>query len=439
MRFSAAQLAAATGGILSGPDVTVDGVGTDTRTLQPGQLYVAVVDRRDGHDYLADAVAAGAPAYLTNGPTVPGATAIVVGDTAAALLDIGRLARAALPDRVVGITGSVGKTTVKDLSAGVLSTTFRTTASPMSYNNEIGVPLTLAGAPGDTEAVVVEMGARGSGHITTLCDVARPTIGVVTRVGPAHTELFGDVAAVAVAKAELVRSLPASGTAIVNADDPHVSAMRHETAAAVITFGVAEPADVSAAGIVLDEVARPTFVLSAAGGSVEVRLSLHGIHQVHNALAAAAVGMAAGIPLDAIAAGLASVDPPRWRMSVWTSSRGVVVVNDAYNANPTSMGAALESLAVVEGRRKVAVLGAMEELGEESPAHHRSVAESAEVLGIEVVAYRTSSYGLPAVTSDEELLARLAPLGPGDVILVKGSRAAGLELVVEALHAALGA
>lgn len=438
MRFSAAGLATTVGGTLSGPDVTVVGVGTDSRRLRTGQLFVPLTDRRDGHEFIADAVSAGAPAYLTTGPTAPGATAILVKDAGAALPAIGRAARARLPDRVVGITGSVGKTTVKDLVAGVLSTTYRTSASPRSFNNEIGVPLTLANADDDAEAVVIEMGARGSGHVRYLCQIAEPTIGVVTRIGQAHTEQFGSIDGVAAAKAELVESLPASGTAILNADDPHVLAMRDRTRGQIVLFGMSPSADVTAHQVVLDELAQPAFRLVTPEGSVLVRLALHGRHQVLNALAAAGAGLATGVPLAAIAEGLSSVSPPQWRMSIQSPGRGVILVNDTYNANPTSVRAALEALAAIDGSRRVAVLGGMAELGAASADGHQEVAGVAASLGIELVAYRTSSYGVPAVDTKEELVARLQPFRQGDVVLVKGSRAVGLEAVVDALVQAVG-
>ncbi|HUA95174.1 MAG TPA: UDP-N-acetylmuramoyl-tripeptide--D-alanyl-D-alanine ligase, partial [Acidimicrobiales bacterium] len=335
MRFSAAALATTVGGTLAGPDVPVDGVATDTRELRRGQLFVPLVDRRDGHQFLAAAVAAGAPAYLTTGPTVPGATAVQVADTAVALLSIGRAARDRLGDRVVGVTGSVGKTTVKDLVAGALATTFVTAGSPLSFNNEIGVPLTLANAEEGTEATVVEMGARGEGHIRALCLIARPTVGIVTRVGLAHTEQLGDLKGVAAAKAELVESLPRHGTAVLNADDPLVLAMGGRTSAAVRTFGLDADADVRATDVALDDLARPSFRLVSPEGSAPVRLGLHGPHQVPNALAAAAAALVAGVPVAAVAGGLEGVGPPRWRMSVLATRSGATVVNDAYNANPT--------------------------------------------------------------------------------------------------------
>jgi len=433
MRFEVAELANITAGKVTGPRVSVDGISTDSRTLRPGQLFVPLRDQRDGHRFIPVAITAGAPAYLTAGPLVPGATAVVVADTAKALVDIGRTARSRISGPVVGVTGSVGKTTVKDLLASVLSTSYETAASPLSYNNEIGVPLTLANAVDGTEAAVVEMGARGIGHIRSLCDVARPTIGVVTRVGFAHTEFFGDLDSVAAAKGELIESLPASGTAVLNADDPRVLAMARRARGTVVLFGLTSPSQVSARDVELDRMARPSFCLVTPEGAADVRMALSGGHQVANALAAAAAALAAGVPLDAVAEGLAAAVPAPWRMNVVPTASGALVVNDSYNANPSSMRAALEALAAIGGRRRIAVLGQMTELGPSSPDDHRAVVATAATLGIEVVAYRTDAYGVDPVANGEELARRLLPLGPQDVVLVKGSRVAGLEVVADLL------
>jgi len=433
MRFEVAELAGITAGKVTGPRVGVDGISTDSRTLRHGQLFVPLRDQRDGHQFIPAAITAGAPAYLTTGPLVPGATAVVVADTARALVDIGRTARNRISGPVIGVTGSVGKTTVKDLLASMLSTSYETAASPLSYNNEIGVPLTLANAVDGTEAVVVEMGARGIGHIRSLCDVARPAIGVVTRVGFAHTEFFGDLDSVAAAKGELIESLPASGTAVLNADDPRVSAMARRARGTVVLFGLTSPSQVSARDVELDRMARPSFRLVTPEGAADVRMALSGGHQVTNALAAAAAALAAGVPLDAVAEGLAAAVPAPWRMNVVPTASGAVVVNDSYNANPSSMRAALEALAAIGGRRRIAVLGQMTELGPSSPDDHRAVVATAATLGIEVVAYRTDAYGVDPVTNGEELARRLLPLGPQDVVLVKGSRVAGLEVVADLL------
>ncbi|MEY2436255.1 MAG: UDP-N-acetylmuramoyl-tripeptide--D-alanyl-D-alanine ligase, partial [Acidimicrobiaceae bacterium] len=316
MRFRSSAVAAAVGGTLHGDDVEVAGVAIDSRLVSGGELFVPIVAERDGHDFIAPALAAGAAAYLTSRAPA-GGTAIVVEHTAAALLDLGRMARAALPDLVVGVTGSVGKTTVKDLTASVLAERHRTAASERSFNNELGVPMTLANAPDDTEAVVVEMGARGRGHIALLCDVARPTIGVVTVVALAHAEMFGSLKEVAAAKGELVEALPSDGTAVLNADDDWVAGMARRTTAKVLTFGVDRPSvDVLAEGVALDEELRPSFRLRSPWGEVDVRLSVRGAHQVTNALAAGAAALAAGAGVDDVAAGLGAATPSPWRMEL---------------------------------------------------------------------------------------------------------------------------
>ncbi|HVM55056.1 MAG TPA: UDP-N-acetylmuramoyl-tripeptide--D-alanyl-D-alanine ligase [Acidimicrobiales bacterium] len=436
MRFTAGAIAAATGGALVGEDVEVDGAAFDSREVRPGQLFVPLVDARDGHDFIAAALEAGAVAYLTaRQPT--GGTAVVVEDTAGALMALGAAARDRLPDRVVGVTGSVGKTTVKDALRAVLAERFVTAANERSFNNEIGVPITLVNAPPGAEAVVVEMGARGLGHIARLCEVARPTIGVVTAVGMVHTELFGSVDDVARGKAELVEALPADGTAVLNADDERVAAMRDRTPAAVVTYGVEQPADVRATEVALDGELRPAFTLHSPWGTAAVRLSMQGVHQVGNALAAAAAGLAAGASLDDVAAGLGSATPSPWRMEVGRARSGALVINDAYNANPLSVAAALRSLAAVDAGRRIAFLGHMAELGPSAADAHREAAALARSLGIRVVAVAEPMYGVEGV-EDAAAAFRLAgtlQLGAGDAVLVKGSRVAGLEALAAALLA----
>jgi UDP-N-acetylmuramoyl-tripeptide--D-alanyl-D-alanine ligase len=221
VKLLASQVAETTGGTLHGPDVTVDGAAIDSRVLRPGALFVPVVAERDGHDFIDAALTAGAPAYLTARPPGSG-TAVVVADTSAALTDLGRWARGRLPGPVVGVTGSAGKTSTKDLLGAVLQRAFPTVVSERSFNNERGVPLTLVNGDDGTRGAVIEMGARGAGHIASLCEIARPDVGVVTNVSAAHTELFGSVDAVAQAKGELVAALPSSGTAVLNAEDDRV-------------------------------------------------------------------------------------------------------------------------------------------------------------------------------------------------------------------------
>ena len=433
MEVRTADLAAAVGGRLEGPDVVVDGASIDSRAVVPGQLFVPIVAERDGHDFVPDALARGAVAYLTSRAPV-GGTAIVVDDTLAALQAAGRHARGVLAGAaVVGITGSVGKTSVKDLLAGTLARRRRTAASERSFNNEMGVPITLLGAPGDTEALVVEMGARDVGHIAELCAIARPTIGVVTRVAAVHTEVFGTIDDVARAKAELVRDLEPGGTAILNAGDERVAAMARTTAARVVTYG--DGGEVHATGVVLDDELLGHYRLRSPWGEIDVRLAVRGLHQVDNSLAAAAAALVCGLTLEDVAGGLAVAELSPWRMELATAPSGAVVVNDAYNANPTSVAAALESLATLPADRRTAVLGIMAELGADGDEAHAEVGELARDLGIRVIAVAAPAYGGEDVASVDEALDRLDGLGPGDAVLVKGSRVAGLERLAAALLA----
>ena len=432
-----AEVAAATGGEPLG-EALVEGATIDSRTEVAGRLFVAVIAERDGHDFIDDAVAGGATAVLVDRPVAcPGAAVVQVRDTGKALADLGRAARVRLPELVIGVTGSVGKTTVKDLCAGALGASLRTAASERSFNNELGVPLTLVNAPEDTEVVVVEMGARAPGHIAELCAVARPTIGVVTAVAAVHTETFGTIDDVARAKAELVVSLPSWGTAVLNADDPRVATMADVTAARVLRFGRSADADVTADEIVLDDELRPAFVLRTPWGRAPLRLAVRGEHQVANALGAAAAALAAGAPLEAVAAGLGASAASPWRMALERASSGLLVLNDAYNANPTSMGAALRSLAALSARRRVAYLGTMAELGPDAAAAHAAMASHAAELGITVVAVGETSYGTEVVTDVQAAAAHALALGlgEGDAVLVKASRVAGHEHLAELLLA----
>lgn len=430
MQLRTSDLAAAVGGRLEGLDVVVDGASIDSRTVRPGQLFVPVVAGRDGHQFVEAALAAGARAYFTSA-TPQGGSAIVVEDTVAALQAAGRYARSRLQPPVIGVTGSVGKTSVKDLLAGVLEERLRTAASERSFNNELGVPLTLLGAPDGTEALVVEMGARDVGHVAELCAIAEPTIGIVTRVAAVHTEVFGTIDDVARAKAELVHDLPASGTAVLNAADERVAAMVAVTDASVVTFG--RGGDVHADRLMLDHSLRGHFRLRSSWGQIDVTLGARGAHQVDNALAAAAAALVCGLSLEDVAAGLAEAVLSPWRMELITAPDGALVLNDAYNANPTSVAAALESLAALPAQRRIAVLGPMAELGPIEQAEHAAIGELAASLGIRLVAVAAPAYGGEDVASVEEVLDLLEPLGPGDAVLVKGSRVAELERLAELL------
>jgi UDP-N-acetylmuramoyl-tripeptide--D-alanyl-D-alanine ligase len=436
MRFTTTAVAEATGGEVFGRETEVDGATIDSRLVLPGQLFVPLVAERDGHDFIGAAVAAGAPAYLTSGPIEAG-TAIRVADTAAALRSLGIAARSRLGDRVVGITGSVGKTSLKDLLASVAATTYATTASIGSFNNELGVPLTLANAPDGTECTILEMGARGVGHIAELCAIGRPTVGVVTVVAGVHLSVFGTIDDVARGKGELVEALPPEGTAVLNADDERVAAMAARTDATVLTFGQ-EGGEVRAVDVSLDEHLHPTFDLHTPWGSAPVRLAIAGRHQVVNALGAAAAGLALGVPLDQVVIGLSGARLSALRMDLVTAPGGERVLNDSYNANPTSMAAALRAIDELPAIRRFAVLGTMAELGPDEVAEHHAITVLGRELGIHLITVGQPWYGVEgddAVADVEAAVARLRDLGvgDGDVVLVKASRSAGLDRVASAL------
>ena len=448
------EVAAAVGGRLTGadPSVTVTGsVEVDSRRVGPGCLFVALPGERvDGHDYAEAALRAGAVAVLATRPV--GGASVLVDDGVAAL---GRLARALL-DRlpgaaVVGLTGSSGKTSTKDLLAQLLPAAGPTVAPEGSFNNEIGLPLTVLQADAHTRHLVLEMGARGRGHIAALCAIAPPQIGVVLNVGSAHLGEFGSREAIAAAKGELVEALPAHGVAVLNADDPLVAGMAARTTARVVTFGESVGAQVRATEVTIDAAGRAGFTLVTPEGSAPVRLRLHGAHQVANALAAAAVGRELGLDVAALAAGLgAAVALSRWRMEVVERPDGVTVVNDAYNANPESVRAALKALvAMAGGRRTWAVLGEMRELGAASATEHDAIGRLAvrlDVSRLVVVgdaakpmhmgAALEGSWGeesvfVPDAAAALDLLR--AQVAPPDIVLVKASRAAGLERVAAGL------
>jgi UDP-N-acetylmuramoyl-tripeptide--D-alanyl-D-alanine ligase len=434
VRFRLGDVVRATNGrLVRSTGVTVDGVSIDSRSIRPGQLFVPIVGERDGHDFIPAAVTAGAAAYLCADRGRVGighVAAVVVDDTVAALAELGRLARRRIPGPVVGVTGSVGKTTVKDLTAAALRPRFRTAAAERSFNNELGVPLTLANADEGSDAAVVEMGARGLGHIAHLCSIAEPDVGIVTRVAPAHLELFGTIDDVAQGKGELVEALPADGLAVLNAEDDRVRGMARRTTARVLTYG--RGGDLVAEDVRLDDGARATATARTPWGSVELRLPLAGAHMVGNGLAALAVAGAAGVDLEAAAAGIAGAAMSPWRMDVRRAPSGLTVLNDAYNASPVAVRAAFDALAELaaqRGGRAVAVLGAMAELGVTGDDEHRALGDLAAARGLELVAVGTDRYGASArtVADLDAAVAVLADLGPLDVVLVKASRVVGLE------------
>ena len=430
MRCSASELAAYLGGDLFGPDVDIDGASIDSRTIEPGRLYVPIVAERDGHAFIPAALAAGASAYLTAKEPI-GGTAIRVPATAAALLLLGAFAR----ERVggaIGVTGSVGKTTTKDLLAACLGSAFPTAATLGSLNNELGLPLTLLNAPDDTRWVVLEMGAKRRRDIEKLAAVARPEVGIVTSVAMAHVQYFGSLDGVARAKGELVAALPESGVAVLNFDDPRVRAMAKLGPSPVLGYGVSADAEVRADDVTVDEDLRARFRLSSPWGRADVRLAMSGAHQVPNALAAAAAALWCGVPIEAVADELSATAGSPMRMDIHRLPDLPLLVVDCFNAIPVSTEAAVRSLAALPGGRRLALLGLMAELGDEGDAEHLRIAKLAEDLGVEVVGYRTDLYGGAQVTGVEEAVALLGTLGSTDAALIKGSRAVRLDEVVRA-------
>lgn len=426
MKFFASDVATATRGRLVGADASLAGASFDTRTLLPGALFVPIVAERDGHEFIGQAAAAGAGAYLTAaGPHADAQQlpAIEVTDTAAALMDLAAWGARHLRATIIGVTGSVGKTSTKDLTAAAIGAGRRVVANERSFNNEQGLPVTVLGAADDTEILVLEMGMRGFGEIARLCAVAPPTIGIVTAVAPSHTEQVGGIDGVAAAKSELVAALPASGVAILNADDDRVSAMAARTTATVVRFGESAASDVQAESVVLDELARAAFVLRTPWGIANVRLAASGRHMVGNAAAAIAAAGSVGVDVGAAADALSRATLSPSRMAVHRLPSGAVVIDDAYNANPASMRAALDALAALPARRRIAVLGVMAEL-DDADAAHRDIAEYARSLGVDVIAVGTDRYGIVA---HDDPAAALGTLGPGTAVLVKASRVAQLD------------
>jgi UDP-N-acetylmuramoyl-tripeptide--D-alanyl-D-alanine ligase len=474
------EVAEATGGRLhkaTGDETVTGTVEFDSRKVDPGGLFVAMPGERvDGHDFAAQAVAGGAVAVLAarevDAPAVivppvevdgPSRVYALAGDKdgsgAAVLAGFAAVARevaarlTANGMLTVGVTGSAGKTSTKDLIAALLSTRGPTVAPPGSFNNEIGHPWTVLRADEHTRHLVLELSARGVGHIAGLCEIAPPRIGAVLNVGTSHIEEFGSQETIALAKGELVEALSEDGVAVLNADDPYVSAMAARTKARVLTFGQGDTADVRGTDVELDDRARPSFTLVTDQGEARVDLKLHGAHQVANALAAAAVALAAGMSLADVAAGLSTATAvSARRMAVDTTPDGVTVINDSYNASPEATREALKTLVTISGAgngRAWAVLGPLAEMGGDHDRIHEEIGRLAADLAVHRLvvvgaaaqpmhrgASRAGSPGeepvlVPDVDAAVDLLR--AELRAGDVVLVKASNAQRLWRVADAL------
>ena len=430
----------------------------DSRKASAGGLFVALPGERvDGHDYVQAAMAGGAAAVLAQRPV--GVPAVVVEDGVEAL---GRLSRhlidrrASLPGpgmTLIGITGSAGKTTTKDLISHMLGGRGATVATPGNFNNEIGLPLTVSLIDEDTRYLVLEMGARAIGHIAYLTEIAPPTIGIVTNIGTAHLGEFGGYEATTQGKGELVEALPPTGLAVLNADDARVLSMRSRTSAEPALFGLSPEADIRAADVTLDSRGRAHYTLHTPEGSAPVAMLLTGEHQVANALAAAAVVRRLGLTTAEIADGLSSATPAsRGRLEITERPDGITIVNDAYNANPHSTRAALNALiAMADGRRKIAVLGAMLGLGDEAEPEHKAIGALTVELGVDIlitvgglkgseeaqwIADGATGAGAEVLTTVDNAEARVLLddlLRDGDIVLLKASQPAGLQPLGEQL------
>jgi UDP-N-acetylmuramoyl-tripeptide--D-alanyl-D-alanine ligase len=454
VRLTLEEVAKATGGQLASPgpsSLTISGVSTDTRTLRPGDLFVPLRGpHADGNDFIPEAFRRGAAAALATRSEggAYGGPVIRVRDGLGALAALARYYRRTLSVQVVGITGSVGKTTTTTMCAGVLATRFKVLRTKDDWNAEIGVPLTVLGLEPDHQVAVIEMAMRGMGQISDLVEIAQPQVGVVTNVGDTHLELLGSRENIARAKEELIRGLPRGGMAVLNVDDPLVARMHPGADRTVLTYGLDSRASIRAESITQDS-AGVQFMLSFEGSVVLARLRTWGHHNVMNALAAAGVGVALGVSLHDISRGLETFIPPKMRLQP-VQLGDLLIINDAYNASPSSMEAAFQVLGdVAGGRRAVAVLGEMKELGGDSARMHREVGRSVArrrvallvtvEQGANQIAEGAVAGGMPAeaiirIPSVEAAMTRVPPLiRPNDVVLVKGSRALEMERIVSAL------
>lgn len=429
---------------LSGADCEFAGASTDSRSLSRGDMFVALKGERfDGHQYLDKAVSNGAVAALVSAPGKVSLPQLVVADTERALGQLGAFNRGLYEGPLVAITGSSGKTTVKNMAYAILSRRGATLATEGNFNNEIGVPLTLLRLSPACEFAVVEMGAARRGDIAWLCQLGRPTVALLLNAMPAHLEGFGSVEEVAAAKGEIFDDLDAGAIAVINADQPWADQWRERAApASIVDFSIDGAAAITASEIHVCDVDAVTFTAHTPVGDLPVELNLPGRHNVANALAAIAIGLACDLRLEEIGEGLASLQPVSGRLASAVSPTGARVIDDCYNANPGSVRAAIDLLSQCEGRRTL-VLGEMRELGVDSESLHREMGAHAREAGLEsfwgvgealqvaVDAFGESGRWYP--DRDAAIAAAQGYFAEGDLVLVKGSRGAAMEHLLRAL------
>lgn len=442
-----AEIAGCVQGTLVGNNVTVTGVSIDTRALSAGDLYIAISGEQfDGHDFISQAEESGALAVLVAKKVIGKLPQIIVKDSRIALAELAGAVRDKLQIKVCAITGSNGKTTVKDMIAAILAVNYQVLFTAGNFNNDIGVPLTLLQLNEQHQFAVVEMGANHIGEIAYSSHYAKPDVALITNVGAAHIEGFGSIKGVAQAKAEIIQSLSASGVAVLNADDAFFAEWRAIAGQRkLISFGLKNTADVRAEKITLQLEGlqfNTEFELVIAGRRVPVKLALAGEHNVINALAASAACLALGVETKQIQQGLQQVKPVNGRLQLFESAVGVKVINDTYNANPASLAVALEVLKKCAGEKWFA-LGAFGELGAESAQLHSAMAEQIKQAGVKRLfvvgamaenTVRTFGEGAVYYSRQEDLITAIQQTITKDIVLlVKGSRAQKMEVVVKAL------
>jgi UDP-N-acetylmuramoyl-tripeptide--D-alanyl-D-alanine ligase len=442
--LSVREIASIVGGAVAGEPSTVitAPAAMNSDLVEPGGLFVAFVgERADGHDFVARAAESGAVAVLGTRPT--SLPTVVVHDVERALQMLAEVVVSRLRDQlsVAAVTGSQGKTSTKDLLAAILGHAGSTTATLENLNNELGVPLTMLRVDRNTRYLVLEMGARHLGELTMLTGLVAPDVAIVTNVGRAHIGKFGSQAAIAKAKGELVAGLAQGGIAVLNADDHRVLAMRALTDGEVLTFGTSADASVRVDALTIDRLGRPSFELHAGAETVPLTLQQLGAHQAINAAAAAAAALAMGIPLETAAEALAHARLSKWRMQPVDLPNGALLINDTYNSSPGSARASLDALATIGAPRRIAVLGEILELGDESPAEHRALGRYAASRADIVVAVGMETEPLASAAEGLLLLDNRAAtdwlrdnLRAGDVLLIKGSRGAHMDEIAAALE-----
>jgi UDP-N-acetylmuramoyl-tripeptide--D-alanyl-D-alanine ligase len=445
------QFAAASHGRLHGEDRGFNDIAIDSRKLAPGDLFAALRgERADGHDFVGAAAAAGAAGAVVSRSIQLPLPQIVVSNVEMALAEAARAARAQFKGPLIGVAGSNGKTTVKEMIAAILARLGPCLATRGNLNNHLGVPMTLLRLDDNHRSAVIEMGANRRGDVEQLVQIARPGIGLITNAGAEHLEGFGSLEGAARAEGEMVAGLPASGTAVINADDAYASLWRAGTVARVLSFGLRPEADFYAAGLKFEvgtQEFATRFRLHSPLGELDLTLALAGRHNVRNALAAAAAATSAGAALVDVAAGLASMRAVKGRLQLRRTRAGAWLIDDSYNANPSSARAGLEVLSELPGRRWL-VLGDMAELGEFADSSHRELGELARALGVErlyafgaLAGLAADSFGAGAERYRDaaELTRALdAAMTPDVRLLIKGSRVNQLERVVDALAPAAG-